>query len=82
VTEADVYHTLNGIFRAQFLLEDIDLTPTTSAVDIEGWDSLRHIELILVIESHFGIQFHSREVDSMSNIGDLVEYIGAHLHAS
>tara|TARA_R110000787_G_scaffold138484_1_gene252118 strand:+ start:17885 stop:18133 length:249 start_codon:yes stop_codon:yes gene_type:complete len=77
----DIYTRLNGIFRDLFMRDDIFLKPGTTALDIEGWDSFRHIELMLATEIQFGIRFHSREIDEMRNIGDLVGFIEAHLQA-
>lgn len=81
MTRTEIYTRLNEIFRELFLCDNIQLASTTTAVDIEGWDSFRHIELMLIIESQFGTRFHSREIDAMRNIGDLVGCIEAQLQA-
>lgn len=75
----DIYTLLEHIFCDLFLRDDIRLVPTTTAMDIEDWDSFRHIELMLIIESQFDIRFHSREIDAMGNVGDMVGFIEAHL---
>ena len=79
--QEDIYNTLNGICRDVFVRDDINLNSSTTAVDINGWDSFRHIELMSVIEVHFGIQFHSRELDEMRTVGDLVRFIESHLQS-
>ena len=49
----DIYTRLNGIFRDLFMRDDIFLKPGTTALDIEGWDSFRHIgDLVGFIEAH------------------------------
>jgi len=57
--------------------ESIQLTPETSAKDVDGWDSLSHIRLILTVERAFKIKFSTSEIGSMKNVGDLVELIEA-----
>ena len=47
----------------------------TTAADIEDWDSLEHINLIVAIEKCFGIKFNIGEVSSMKNVGEMVDYI-------
>lgn len=62
---------LTETFRTVFELDDLELSPTTSADDIELWDSVAHISLIFAIEDEFGIQFSSRELEAMRNVGDM-----------
>ena len=80
--QTEIYDRLNALFNEVFLREDIKLSPATTAADIEGRDSFRHIELMLVIETRFNIQFHSCELDEMKNIGDLIRVIERHLTAA
>jgi acyl carrier protein len=55
--------------------QDLLVTMTTTANDVEDWDSLTHIQLIVAIEKHFGIKFTSREILSWTNIGEMVDCI-------
>lgn len=51
--------------------EDIELTDETTADDIEGWDSLSHVNLIVAIERHYKIKFETKELLTFKNVGDL-----------
>ncbi len=58
-------------------LDDVEITTATSAEDIEEWDSLSHVRLIVAIERKFGIRFNNSEIGSLMNVGDLVRLIDA-----
>ena len=63
------------IFRDVLDNEDIVLDMQTTADDIEEWDSLSHIQLIVAIEKEFKIKFTSREILSWNNVGEMIEAI-------
>ena len=71
----EIYERLNNIFRDIFDDESIVVTAETTANDIEAWDSLEHINLIVAVETEFGIKFSMKEVVSMKNVGDMVDII-------
>ncbi len=70
-----IYERLNKVFRDVFDDEDIVVTDTTTSDDIEDWDSLEHINLIVEVEHEFGIKFNMNEVTTMKNVGDMVNII-------
>lgn len=66
---------MNEIFRTVFDDEDITLHDETNAEDIEGWDSLEQINLIVAIENEFGMMFDMSEVADLANVGEMVDLI-------
>jgi acyl carrier protein len=75
VDEAVIYEKLNQIFRDIFDDESIVLSPTTTAADIPGWDSVNHVNISVASEMAFGIRFNSSELEELHNVGDLVKTI-------
>ena len=55
MTREDVYETLNGVFQDVFDDESIEVHDETTSDDIDGWDSLEHINLIGAVEQEFGV---------------------------
>jgi len=66
---------VNEIFKNILDNDAISLKTTTTANDIEEWDSLTHIQLIVAIEKHFKIRFTTSEITSYSNVGEMCEGI-------
>jgi acyl carrier protein len=75
--ETDVYARLTDIFEEVFDDDSIIATPALSANDVDGWDSLTHIRLILTIEKAFQVKFSTSEIGKMETVGDLVTLIKA-----
>lgn len=55
--------------------DTVMLTPETSASDVEGWDSLAHVRIMVAIEERFGVHFSNSEITSMKNVGELIALI-------
>lgn len=71
----DTLSVLNGIFRQVFDDDTIVLTTSTTANDIEEWDSLSHINLVVAVEIHFKIKFALGELQTLKNVGDMVAMV-------
>jgi acyl carrier protein len=71
----DIFNELNLILRKAFDDDEIQLTPETTADDIEGWDSLSHTNLVTMIEKHFKVTFKSLEIMKWKNVGQMAESI-------
>jgi len=68
---SDVLERLNAVFRDVFEDDELAVSPATSPKDIEGWDSLRHVSLVVAVENEFGVTFRSSEVGSFKTVGEL-----------
>lgn len=75
MTREKLYRELNEVFRDVFDDDMIVVADTTTANDIEDWDSLEHINLIVAIEKKFGMKFNMGEVTTMKNVGEMVDII-------
>lgn len=75
MSREEVFEKLNEVFRDVFDDESIVVTETTTAEDIEEWDSLEHINLIAAVEQEFGIKFNMGQVVSMKNVGEMADII-------
>lgn len=71
----EIFEKLNEIFRDVFDDEDIVVTETTTADDIEDWDSLEHIALVVSMEKEFDLKFDLKEVNKLENVGQMVDLI-------
>jgi len=71
----EVLKQVNEIFIDVLDKEDIVLTDVTTAADIEEWDSLAHIHLVVAIERKFKIRFGSKEIQSWDNVGEMIDCI-------
>ena len=76
-TESEVYAGLTDVFHEVFGDDTIKLTPTTSAEQVAGWDSIKMVTIIISVEQQFDIKLRSREVDQLKNVGDLATLIQA-----
>ena len=75
MTRKEIFENVNEVFRDVFDDEEITVVEETTADDIEDWDSLEHINLIVAIEKKFGIKFTMGEVTGMKNVGEMVTII-------
>ena len=75
MTREQVYETLNGVFQDVFDDESITVYDETTSEDVDGWDSLEHINLIAAVEQEFGVKFNMGQVVSMKNVGEMVDII-------
>jgi len=73
VTRKEIFNGVQHIFRDIFDDDNLIIEDSTSAEDIEDWDSLNHINLVSAIEKEFGIRFALGELESLKDVGAMID---------
>lgn len=71
----DTKEILEKIMMDVFEIDHVSIQPSTVAKDIQEWDSINHIYLIVEIEKKFKIKFTTKEIQSWQNVGDIIKSI-------
>lgn len=71
----EILEKINEVFRDSFDREDLVIREETTAADVEGWDSLKHLSLLEAVEDEFDMRFTMSEVSGMKNIGEMISII-------
>lgn len=75
----EILEKVNEIIVDVFDDDSIEVDRETVATDVDGWDSLNHLQLMNEIEDEFDITFTMAEVQNFQNVGELVDAIAKHL---
>lgn len=78
INDQELQNRLNSVFRSVFDDDSLEVTDTMTASDVEEWDSLNHINLVVMIEKEFRVKFTLHEVNSLKNVGDLKTLLRKH----
>ena len=74
---------LQGIFQRIFDADELRISPETTATDIDGWDSMAHINLVVAIEKHFGVKFSASDIAALGrggqNVGNMMALLESKL---
>lgn len=74
-TTTEIYQKLTTIFRDVFDEDNLSVTPQTTADDVDGWDSLTHVRLVLAVSKAFGVRFSAAEIGGLKNVGEFATLI-------
>lgn len=77
---AEISEKLQNVFRDVFENADIVLRDEMTAKDVEGWDSLAHILLVVAVENDFGVTFETAEISELKNVGEFIKLIQSKLN--
>jgi acyl carrier protein len=66
---------VTDVFRNVLDRPDLTLKPDTTALDVDEWDSITHIQIIVALEKKYGIRFTAAEIQSFKNVGELVSTV-------
>ena len=81
MTSNEILSECNKIFIDQLDNDAIVLKRETTASDVEEWDSLTHIQLVVAVEKHFKIRFTTAEIQGFKNVGEMCDTIEKKLAA-
>jgi acyl carrier protein len=82
MSESPLFPRVAAVLARVFACDVDDFEPETAAADIEKWDSLNNIKMLLQIEKEFGVRFNGMETTSLENVGELVTLIETKLAAA
>ena len=75
MSREEVFEKLDQVFQDVFDDESLHVTDETTAADVDGWDSLEHIDLMASVERAFGIRFSMGAITRMKNMGEMADLI-------
>lgn len=75
MTREEIFAKVQDIFREVFDDEELVIADETNSDDIEDWDSLEHISLIVSMEKEFNLKFDIKQVNKLENVGQMVDMI-------
>ena len=77
MTTSEVYQRLTTVLQEVFDDDELEAKPDLSASDVDGWDSLKHLRLILSVQDAFHVSFSAAEIGNLKNIGELAKLVEA-----
>lgn len=75
MSREEVFDEVRKIFWTIFDDEDLEIVDETNAEDIEDWDSLEHVNLVVAMEKKFALKFDMKQVGTLKNVGEMVDLI-------
>ena len=75
MTDLEIYDQLNAVFRQVLEDDEINLTPEMTADNVQGWDSMNHIFIVVELEKRFRIKFQAAEMEELKNVGELASLV-------
>jgi acyl carrier protein len=77
--DEEILRRVEEVVRDQLDDETITLTTATRADEVDGWDSLAHVRIMIAVEEEFGVRFQTSEITSLKNVGGLVDLVKSRL---
>lgn len=71
----EILKKITEVFADNLDLDNLSLSETTTADEVEGWDSLTHVQLVVAVEKTFKIRFNAKEIQGWKNVGEMIDSI-------
>ena len=81
MTRSEILEKINGVVQDILGNDELNLTETTSPKDVDRWDSISNINIIMTLEGEFNIRFGLGELESMLTVKDIIDGVEHHLGA-
>ena len=75
MSRQEIFDEVQEIFRTVFDDEELEISDSTNSEDIEDWDSLKHINLVVAMEKRFQLKFDIKEVGTLKDVGEMIDLI-------
>jgi acyl carrier protein len=75
MTHPEIHQKLTSVFRDVFDDPTLEISDATTAKDVEDWDSIMHVNLIVAVEKAFGTSFTTKDIKALANVGDFIQLI-------
>jgi acyl carrier protein len=75
MTREAILNDISKVFADTLDEDNLTLTESSTADDVEGWDSLTHVQLVVAVEKKFKIRFTAKEIQSWKNVGEMIDSI-------
>jgi acyl carrier protein len=75
MTREEILAQVTDLLRDLLDNDALELTFETSAGEVDGWDSVTHVSLLVAVQQHFGVKFRTAELEGLRNVGHLVDLI-------
>ena len=79
MNDDDVLKTITVVFRDVLDQPNLTLSPATTAHDVDGWDSLSHVQIVVAVEKRFQVRFTAKEIQKFNSVGEMAECISRKL---
>jgi acyl carrier protein len=77
VTSSDTLAQIKEMMMDVFDVDELDIDESTNAADVEEWDSLSHVRLMIAVERKYRFRLSNAEIELLKNVGDLVKLVDA-----
>lgn len=79
MSRQEILDKVSQVFADTLDEDTVTLTESSTADDVEGWDSLTHVQLVVAVEKKLKVRFTAKEIQSWKNVGEMIDSISSKL---